>query len=87
MSMADGSPACDFSISLKTPRASIELHGCRVLELRPGWITLEFPPLKEWEPELAKLSRSERERIESAEFFERLRTHVTRQFLALRRGP
>lgn len=85
VSSAEGVPASAFTICLETPGASVELSGCFVRELRPGWISLEFPPLEEWEPELAKLSQPERERIESAEFYERLGSHVIQRFLVLRR--
>lgn len=80
----NGVPGCDFAITVHTPQAVVDLLGSRVLEPRTGWILLEVPPLELWEPALQKLAPEDRRQVESAEFYERLRAHVTHRFLALR---
>jgi hypothetical protein len=79
-----GVPGCDLTIILSTARADISLSGARVLEPRTGWVTLDVPPLEDWDLELQKLSPQDRLKVESAEFYEELRVRATRLFLALR---
>ena len=61
--------------------------GIVVKEPRPGWVTLDIPPLEAWQARLEGLPVAQRERIESAEFFELLQREVTRRFLAGRPAP
>lgn len=53
-----------------------------VKEARPGWLSLELPPLEMWEEPLKRLSVQQRERIESPEFYRMLQREVTRRYLA-----
>ena len=46
-------------------------------------MTLDVPPAETWEPMLQGLPTRQRERIESAEFYETLQRHVGQRFLAL----
>ena len=70
------------------PRSQVEdrLRGIVVREPRPGWVTLEVPPLEAWEEPLRWLTREERERerIESPEFYQTLQEHLTRKYLRAR---
>jgi len=79
-----GIPGCEVTIVLRTQRAMVNLPGSRVVEPRAGWVTLEVPPLEDWNSELQKLSPQDRLKVESANFYEELRVRVTRRFLALR---
>ncbi len=54
-------------------------------EPRPGWITLEIPPLEKWARPMSWLDPEQRERVQTPEFFQLVQTHVTRKYLALRR--
>jgi integrase/recombinase XerD len=66
----------------------IHLDGIVVREPRPGWVTLQVPPLEAWESRLCWLLPEQRERVETPEFFQLLQQHVTRRFLALKpKGP
>ena len=62
----------------------VHLDGIVVREPRPGWVTLEIPPLEAWEKALRWLEPEQRERVETPEFFQLLQTHVTRKYLALK---
>ena len=39
------------------------LTGTRALEVRPGFVTLEIPPLEQWFESLKWLPRNQRERL------------------------
>ena len=60
----------------------VHLDGIVVREPRPGWVTLEIPPLEAWEKRLCWLLPGQRERVESPEFFRLLQEHVARRYQA-----
>ncbi len=62
--------------------AKIDLPGLRAFEARNGWVVLDIPPSAEWDRLLARLPPATRARIDSLEFYERLKLQVTRRFLA-----
>ncbi len=62
------------------------LSGIVIRETRPGWMTLEVPPLEAWEQPLRWVTPVERERIESPQFYRSLEYHLTAKFLAQRMG-
>jgi hypothetical protein len=64
----------------------VELAGICVREARPGWVTLDLPPLEEWESALQLLPVRHRERIEAPTFFELLQRELPRRLLALPSG-
>ncbi len=70
-------------VTLSDPAASVVLPPIFVKEPRPGWVLLDLCPLETWEPALAQLTPSAREHVESPEFFDRLRTLISKQFSAL----
>jgi len=76
-------PTADVTIMVLNHQQPVPLPGIVVREARPGWITLEVPPSEAWEEALSVLSSSQRERIESPEFYETLQRHIGRRFLAL----
>ena len=59
---------------------TIYLTGIVAMEVRPGWITLNVPPYEQWEEPLRWLTRSQQERIESAQFFETLQREIPKRF-------
>ena len=59
------------------------LTGIVAREARPGWITLEIPPLEKWEEPMRWLTREQRERIQEASFFEILQAEIPKRFLQL----
>ena len=62
----------------------VHLDGIVVREPRPGWVTLELPPLEAWKSRPLWLLPEQRERMESPEFYQLLQTHVMRKYLALK---
>ena len=70
-------------LSIFTDDRYIDLDGIVVREPRPGWITMEIPPLEKWEKLMRWLLPEQRERIQSPDFFQLLQKHVTRKYLAL----
>jgi integrase/recombinase XerD len=73
----------DAELTIINEGRCISLDGIVVREQRPGWVTLEVPPLEAWEQRLCWLTPPQRERIESAEFFKFLQEQVTLRYLAL----
>ncbi len=64
----------------------MHLPGIVVREPRPGWVSMELPALEAWQQPLRWLSREQRERIETPEFYGLLQDHVTRRYLAVKSG-
>ncbi len=62
------------------------LEGIVVWEPRPGWVTLEVPPLERWETPLCALTAAQRARIESPEFYHLLQQHIGRRYLAWKKS-
>ena len=76
----------DVELSIFNDDRFIYLEGITVRQPRPGWTTLEIPPLEAWEKPMRWLTPEQRERIETAEFFQLVQTHVTKKYLALRKS-
>ena len=70
-------------IAINTGTKLIPLGEVGVSEVRPGWITLEIPPLEQWDEAMSQLSRQQRERIEEPEFFELLQRELPRRLFAM----
>ena len=75
------------TLSIDRHPEPVKLDGIVVKESRPGWLSLDLPPLEAWEERLRQLSAPQRQRIESAEFYELLQREVTRRYLARSRSP
>lgn len=45
------------------------------------WVQLDIPTIERWLPQLQRLPTEQRERIESPEFFELLRSHISQRFI------
>jgi integrase/recombinase XerD len=73
----------DVKVTIINDDRFIPLAGIVVRQPRPGWVTLEVPPLESWEKGLRWLTPPQRERIESPEFFRLLQEETTRRYLAL----
>jgi len=61
-------------------RNTVHLDGIVLKEVRPGWVSLELPPLEHWEGSLAQLTAGQRERIERPEFYEAIRVTLAERF-------
>ena len=77
-----GTPSADVVLHILTEPRAIRLSGIVVREPRPGWVTLEVPPLEEWREPLKWLTREERERVESPSFYRTLQEHLTQRYLS-----
>ena len=64
----------------------VVLDGIVVRENRPGWLEFSLPPEESWRDSLCELPRAQRERIESAAFYELLQREIGKRFFALRPG-
>ena len=82
----EGLRQAQASLVINDGRSSIELSGIRLCEARRGWVTIELPPLENWESTLRRLPAAHRERIEEPEFFEMLQRELPRRLLALPAG-
>ncbi|NUQ62853.1 MAG: tyrosine-type recombinase/integrase [Pirellulales bacterium] len=81
--------AANVTLSIQNEDRFVLLKGIVVREPRPGWVTLEVPPLEAWEKPLCGLTAAQRQRIESPEFYALVQEHVTRRYLAWKKsaGP
>ncbi len=78
---AEAVPVADVTLTIVTDPKPIHLTGIVVREPRPGWLTLDVPPLERWEEPMRWLTPEQKTRIESAEFYELLQREVARRFL------
>ena len=76
--------AADAVLTILTDTRPIRLSGIVVREPRPGWVTLEVPPLEAWAEPLQWVTPSERDRIESPQFFQLLQGLLTKRYLTQR---
>jgi hypothetical protein len=81
-----GEPAADVNLLILGGNHPVRLEGIVARELRPGWISLEVPPLERWADPCRWLTPPQRRRLESPEFFGVLREEVGRRYLALHRN-
>ena len=72
----------DAVIEIEHERERIELLGIRVFEPRDGWIVMELPNAEEWDSLLKVLPLAIQKKISEPEFYERLRTILSKRFLA-----
>jgi integrase/recombinase XerD len=73
-----GQAAADAEAIIFSEDRYVHLDGIVIREQRPGWVSLELPPLEAWEARLRWLLPEQRERVESPEFFQLLQTHMGR---------
>jgi hypothetical protein len=78
---AETVPAADVTLTIVTDPQPVMLTGILVREARPGWLTLDVPPLEHWEEPMKWLTPEQKTRIQSAEFYETLQREVARRFL------
>ena len=76
-------PTADVTVTI-TGSSTVELGDIVVHESRPGWITLDLPPLEKWREPLKWLTPPQRERVQSPEFYALLQDRIGQRFLAQR---
>ena len=65
----------------------VTLDGVEVRLDSRKWVQLEMPAAEQWLPRLNKLSKAQRDRIQSPEFYETLRSQISQRFLAAISSP
>ena len=80
---AETVPAADVTLTIVTDPQPVMLTGILVREARPGWLTLDVPPLEHWGEPMKWLTPEQKTRVQSAEFYEMLQREVARRFLHL----
>lgn len=63
------------------------LDGIVARQPRPGWVTIDIPPLEAWEEPLRWLTREQVERVQSPTFYRLIQERITARFLALNSSP
>jgi hypothetical protein len=82
-----GRRAAKVTIEVGSDGRPIHFTGTTALEVRPGYVTLQIPPLEEWSESLKWLSRAQRERFEEPEFYEMLQREIARRLDRLPLAP
>jgi integrase/recombinase XerD len=72
------------TVWVTSAKPAVALEGIRLTEPRPGWVALDLPPIERWAAAAARLSAAERARIGEPAFYEALRQHLARKYLAER---
>lgn len=75
------------TISVESQGRPIYFTGIRAREVRPGFVTLDIPPLESWSDSLRWLGREQRERFEQPEFYELLQREISGRLCQLPRLP
>jgi len=73
------------TLAIATSTRPIYLTGIVVQQQRPGWNTLDLPPLEQWEEPMRWLTPAQRERFETPEFYRMLEDQIGRRFAVLAR--
>jgi integrase/recombinase XerD len=72
------------ALVIPTAQPLVRLDGIAIEETRPGWYSIDLPPLETWAPGMTRLSVAQRERLQEPEFYERLRELLVERYLRLR---
>jgi site-specific recombinase XerD len=84
---ASGCPTAKVTIEVQTPERPVYFTGTFVSEARPGFVTLQIPPLEQWDDPLKWISRSQRERFQEPGFYRLLQREITTRFCRLTAAP
>ena len=75
------------TLSVSKGERPIYFTGIMAREVRPGYVTLDIPPLEQWAEPLSWLSRAQRERFEETEFYEMLQREISTRLCQLPLTP
>lgn len=76
-----GPDAANVHVKICQRPKDVELDGIILKQSRAGWFSLELPALESWRPVLERLSRAQRDRVESAEFYTHLHALAVERYL------
>jgi site-specific recombinase XerD len=79
---ADEPRAADATVTIMND-PPVKLDGIVLSLSRPGWVSLELPPLEIWEQHVRWLTQQQRERITSPDFYQHLQKQLGDRFLRL----
>jgi hypothetical protein len=82
----DKPPCFDVRLTIDKRPQPVVFTGIVAREQRPGWLTIEVPPTEHWAQQRRQLTEAQRERMDTAEFYELLRQQITRRVMALKSG-
>jgi hypothetical protein len=75
------------TLSIASGQRPIYFTGIIAKEVRPGYVTLEIPPLERWSEPLGWLTRPQRERFVESEFYEMLQREISARLCQLPPTP
>ena len=78
-----GCSRAKVTLAIRSRSRPIYFTGILASEVRPGYVTLQIPPLENWEEPLRWLSRSQRERFQEPELYEMLQREISSRLLKL----
>ncbi len=64
------------TIEVRAKNRPIYFTGTRALEVRPGFVMLDIPPLEQWSERMRTLSHKQRQRFEEPDFYELLQREL-----------
>jgi hypothetical protein len=71
------------TLALAGGERPVYFTGIIASEARPGFVTLQIPPLEQWSEPLSWLTRPQRERFEEPEFYEMLQREIVARLCQL----
>ena len=71
------------TIEVISSNRPVYFTGTRALEVRPGFVTLEIPPLEHWSKPLSLLSSSQRQRFGEPDFYEMVQREIAKRLQSL----
>ncbi len=72
-------------LAVESDTAPVTLAGIVVKEARPGWVTIDVPPLERWAEGMKWLTPAQRERIADARFYQRLQVELGLRYFRAKR--
>ena len=82
----DNSSCFDVRLVIDKQPQPIVFQDIVAREQRPGWLTIDVPPTEHWAQQRRQLTEAQRERMDTAEFYELLRKQITHRAMALKSG-
>jgi len=81
---ATGPTRAAAALTIESATAPVVLDGIVVKEDRPGWVTIDVPPLEAWSTQFLWLTPEQRDRLSSPGFYRRLQGVLSERFQARR---
>jgi len=86
-SESKGCRRAKVTLAIHSRSRPIYFTGILASEVRPGYVTLQIPPLESWEEPMRWLNRDQRERFEEPELYETLQREISARLLRLPAEP